>query len=83
MLVLQMKIKFMYENNCPLVIFLRLNGIAKLKNAKIKMLCFEAQIAKISNRRKYPLYGNFQTRRGWAFILHMCIPCDKTFQVVP
>ena len=47
----------MYENNCPLVIFLRLNGIAKIKNAKIKMLCFEAQIAKISNRRKYPLYG--------------------------
>ena len=52
-----MKIKFMYENNCPLVIFLRLNGMAKIKNTKIKMLRFEAQIAKISNRRKYPLYG--------------------------
>ena len=61
--VLQMKIKFMYENNCPLVIFLRLNGIAKIKNAKNKMLCFETQIAKISNRRKYPLYGKF----GFSF----------------
>ena len=57
-LLLQMKIKFMFENNCLLVIFLRLNGIAKIKNAKIKMLRFGAQIAKISNRRKYPLYGN-------------------------
>ena len=37
--------------------FLRLNGIAKIKNAEIKMLCFGTQIAKISNRRKYPLYG--------------------------
>ena len=63
MLVLQMKIKFMYENNCPLVIFLRLNGIAKIKNAKIKMLCFEAQIAKISDRRKYPLYGILKSYR--------------------
>ena len=47
----------MYENNCLLVIFLQLNGIAKIKNAKIKMLRFGTQIAKISNRRKYPLYG--------------------------
>ena len=31
-----MKIKFMYKNNCLLVIFLRLNGIAKIKNAKLK-----------------------------------------------
>ena len=53
----------MYENNCLLVIFLRLNGIAKIKNAKIKMLRFGAQIAKISNRRKYPLYGTCQ----WPF----------------
>ena len=37
--------------------FLRLNGIATIKNAKIKMLRFWAQIAKISNRRKYLLYG--------------------------
>ena len=37
--------------------FLRLNGIAKIKNAKIEMLHFGAQIAKISNRRKYLLYG--------------------------
>ena len=37
--------------------FVRLNGIAKIKNAKIKMLRFGARIAKISNRRKYPLYG--------------------------
>ena len=25
----------------------------------------------------------FQTRSDRAFILHMCIPCDKTFQMVP
>ena len=37
--------------------FLWLNGIAKIKNAKIKMLRFGVQIAKISNRRKYTLYG--------------------------
>ena len=43
-----MKIEFMYEKNCLLVIFLRLNGIAKIKNAKIKMLRFGAQISKIS-----------------------------------
>ena len=42
-----MKIKFMYENNGLLIIFLRLNGIAKIENAKIKMLRFGAQIAKI------------------------------------
>ena len=45
--------------NCLLFIFLRLNGIAKIKNAKIKILRFGAQIAKISNRRKYPLNGMF------------------------
>ena len=49
-----MKIKFMYI----LVIFVQLNGIAKIKNAKIKnakikMLRFWAKIAKISNHRKY------------------------------
>ena len=54
-----MKIKFMYENNCIFAIFLRLNGIAKINNAKIKMLRFGAQIAKISNRRKYPLYSKY------------------------
>ena len=26
---------------------------------------------------------NFQTRRGRAFILHIYIPCDKTFHMVP
>ena len=57
-----MKIKFMYENNGLLLIFLRLNGIAKIKNAKIKMLRFGAQIAKISNRRKYPLYGSVSSK---------------------
>ena len=48
----------MYEKYCLLVIFLRLTGIAKIKNAKIKMLRFGTKIAKISNRRKYLLYGN-------------------------
>ena len=57
-LLLQIKIKFMYENNSSFIYFLRWNIIAKIKNAKIKMLCFGTQIAKISNRRKYPLYGN-------------------------
>ena len=58
-----MKIKFMYENN-GLLIFLRLNGIAKIKNAIIKILHFGSQIAKISNRRKYPLYGRCRMARG-------------------
>ena len=26
---------------------------------------------------------NFQTRSDRAFILHMCIPSDKTFNMVP
>ena len=56
-LLLQIKIKFMYKNNCSFIHFLRLNGIAK-----IKMLRFWAKIAKISNRRKYPLYGMWRHR---------------------
>ena len=31
----------------------------------------------------FNLGHNFLTRRGRAFILHMCIPCDKTFHIVP
>ena len=54
-----MKIKFMYENNGLLIIFCGWMESQKLKNAKIKMLRFRAQIAKNSNRRKYPLYGMF------------------------
>ena len=34
-----------------------LNRIPKIQNAEIKMTCFQDQIAKISNRRNYPLYG--------------------------
>ena len=29
------------------------------------------------------LVHNFKTGSGRAFILHMCIPCDKTFHLVP
>ena len=36
----------MYENNGPLVILLRLNGIVKIKNAKIKMQCFGTKYQK-------------------------------------
>ena len=43
-----------------------MNGIAK-----IKMLRFGAQIAKISNRRKYPLYGNFAIFAIWGPLSRM------------
>ena len=33
--------------------------------------------------RNFNLGHNFLTRRDRAFILHMCIPCDKTFHIVP
>ena len=26
---------------------------------------------------------SFLTRRDWAFIFHMCIPCSKIFNAVP
>ena len=45
----------------------------KIKNAKIKMLRFGAQIAKISNRRKYPLYGNISIFH--VLLCHSNKPC--------
>ena len=33
--------------------------------------------------KNFNLGNNFQTRRDMAFILHMCIPYDKTFNMVP
>ena len=33
--------------------------------------------------KNFNLRHSFQTRRLGAFILHMCIPCDKTFHVIP
>ena len=33
--------------------------------------------------KNFNLGHNFQTSRGRALILHMCIPCDKTFHMVP
>ena len=33
--------------------------------------------------KNFNLGHNFQTRRDRAFILQMCIPCDKTFHMVP
>ena len=33
--------------------------------------------------KHFNLGHNFQTRRDGVFILHMCIPCDKFFNVVP
>ena len=33
--------------------------------------------------KNFNLGNNFLTRRDRAFILHMCIPCDKTFHLVP
>ena len=33
--------------------------------------------------KSFNLGHSFQTRTGRAFIFHMCIPCDKTFHVVP
>ena len=32
--------------------------------------------------KNFNLGHNFLTRRGRAFICHMYIPCDKTFQLV-
>ena len=47
----------MYENNGLLIIFLRLNGITKIKNAKLKCYVFGPKSQKFQNRRKYLLYG--------------------------
>ena len=33
--------------------------------------------------KNFNLGHNFLTRKDGAFILHMCIPCDKTFHIVP
>ena len=33
--------------------------------------------------KNFNLGHNFQTRRDRIFLLHMCIPCDKTFHMVP
>ena len=33
--------------------------------------------------KNFNLGHSFITRRGWAFILHMCTPCDKAFPWVP
>ena len=33
--------------------------------------------------KNFNLDHNFQTRSDRPFILHMCIPCDKTFHMVP
>ena len=33
--------------------------------------------------KNFNLGHNFLTKRDRAFILHMCIPCDKTFHMVP
>ena len=33
--------------------------------------------------KHFNLGHNFHTRSDRAFILHMCIPCDKTFHMVP
>ena len=33
--------------------------------------------------KNFNLGYSFFTRRGWAFIFHMCIPCSKTFNALP
>ena len=33
--------------------------------------------------KNFNLGYNFKTRSDRAFILHMCVPCDKTFHMVP
>ena len=33
--------------------------------------------------KNFNLGHNFLTRRGRAFVFHMCIPCSKTFNAVP
>ena len=33
--------------------------------------------------KNFSLGHNFQTRRARVFMLHMCIPCDKTFHIIP
>ena len=36
-----------------------------------------------SMNKNFNLGHNFRTTSDRAFILHMCIPCDKTFHMVP
>ena len=38
---------------------------------------------RLSVQSKLNLGYNFWTKRDKAFILHMCVPCDKTFLSVP
>ena len=38
---------------------------------------------RLSVQSKLNLGYNFWTKRNKAFILHMCVPCDKTFLSVP
>ena len=38
---------------------------------------------RLSVQSKLNLGYNFWTKRDKAFILHMCVPCDKTFLLVP
>ena len=37
----------------------------------------------LSLQSKLSFGYNFWTKRDKAFILHMCVPCDKTFLTVP
>ena len=37
----------------------------------------------VTLNNQFTILPYFLTRRDRAFILHMCIPCDKTFHTVP
>ena len=38
---------------------------------------------RVMREQNFNLGHNFLTRRDKAFVLHMCIPCDKKFHMVP
>ena len=38
---------------------------------------------RVGENKNFNLGHNFLTTSDRAFILHMCIPCDKTFHMVP
>ena len=42
-----------------------------------------ARRLRVCINRNFNLSHNFLTKRDGAFILHICIPCDKTFHIVP
>ena len=74
-LLLQMKIKFMYENNCPLVIFCGWMESQKLKTQKLK--CYVLR----PKSQKFPTAENtrYTVRSTLLCHVHPCVMwCEET-----